>query len=84
MTLAAPSRWSHARGSQAHAGRVAHARQRLHSFGEVMCDNPPVLPAATVPAHPGQRGAAHGVIDGLLGWRHNSVRQEYGNTRRAV
>ncbi|KAL0175893.1 hypothetical protein M9458_028223, partial [Cirrhinus mrigala] len=56
----------------------------LAAFGEVMCDNPPVLPAATVPAHPGQRGAAHGVIDGLLGWRHNSVRQEYGNTRRAV
>lgn len=79
MTRAAPSRWSHARGSQAHAGRVAHARQRLHSFGEVMCDDPPVLPAATIPAHPGQRGAAHGVVDGLLGWRHNSVRQEYGN-----
>lgn len=75
VTRGALSSRSHARGSQAHAGRVAHARQCLDSFGEVMCDDPPVLPPAAVPAHPGQGGAAHGVVDGLLGWRHNSVRR---------
>lgn len=57
---------SHAGGTQSHAGGVAHAGQCLNSFGEVVGEDSSVLSAAPVATHPGQGGAAHGVIDGLL------------------
>lgn len=60
------TRWSHAGGTQSHAGGVAHTGQRLDGFGEVVREDPSVLSAAPVAAHPGQGGAAHGVVDGLL------------------
>lgn len=45
---------------------MAHAGQRLNGLGEVVGEDSPVLAAAPVAAHPGQGGAAHGVVDGLL------------------
>lgn len=45
---------------------MAHAGQRLNGLGEVVGEDPSVLSAAPVAAHPGQGGAAHGVVDGLL------------------
>lgn len=71
---------SHAGGAQSHAGGVAHAGQRLNGLGEVVGEDPAVLAAAPVAAHPGQSGAAHGVVDGLL-WRGGG-RGERGWGRR--
>lgn len=45
---------------------MAHAGQRLNGLGEVVGEDSPVLSAAPVATHPGQGGAAHGVVDGLL------------------
>lgn len=64
--------WSHAGGSQSHAGGVAHAGQRLNGLGEVVGEDSAIFAATPVPAHPGQGGAAHGVVDGLLSRRRNT------------
>ncbi len=45
---------------------MAHAGQRLNSLGKVVGEDSSVLSAAPVATHPGQGGAAHGVVDGLL------------------
>lgn len=45
---------------------MAHAGQRLDGLGEVVGEDSSVLAAAPVATHPGQGGAAHGVVDGLL------------------
>lgn len=45
---------------------MAHTGQRLNGLGEVVGEDASVLSAAPVATHPGQGGAAHGVIDGLL------------------
>lgn len=45
---------------------MAHAGQRLNGLGEVVGEDASVLAAAPVATHPGQGGAAHGVVDGLL------------------
>lgn len=60
------TRRSHAGGAQSHAGGVAHAGQRLNGLGEVVGEDSSVLSAAPIATHPGQGGAAHGVVDGLL------------------
>lgn len=57
---------------------MAHAGQRLNGLGEVVGEDSPVLAAAPVAAHPGQGGAAHGVVDGLLsgvGEKHAAISQ---------
>jgi len=54
---------------------VAHAGQRLDGLGEVVGEDSPVLSAAPVAAHPGQGGAAHGVVDGLLSGRRRKNRK---------
>lgn len=65
--------WSHAGGSQSHAGGVAHAGQRLNGLGEVVGEDSSVFSAVPVAAHPGQGGAVHGVVDGLLVRRKKRV-----------
>lgn len=66
LTVSTVTRRSHAGGAQSHAGGVAHTGQRLNGLGEVMGEDPSVLSAAPIAAHPGQGGATHGVVDGLL------------------
>lgn len=67
--------WSHARSTQSHAGGVAHAGQRLNSLGEIVGEDSSVLSAAPIATHPGQGGAAHGVVDGLLSGSKETVRR---------
>lgn len=50
---------------------MAHAGQRLNGLGEVVGEDSSVLAAAPVATHPGQGGAAHGVVDGLLSETHD-------------
>lgn len=57
---------SHAGCTQSHAGSVAHAGQGLNSLGEVVGEDSSILSTAPTATHPGQGGAAHGVVDGLL------------------
>lgn len=45
---------------------MAHAGQCLNGLGEVVGEDSSVLSAAPVATHPGQGGAVHGVVDGLL------------------
>lgn len=45
---------------------MAHTGQCLNGLGEIMGEDTPVFSTAPVATHPGQSGAAHGVIDGLL------------------
>lgn len=67
---------SHSRHADAHAGRMAHARQSLCLLREVMCHYPPVLTPAAIPGHSGQSGAQHGVIDDLLNGEYRDARSE--------
>lgn len=82
---AQPRGTSHAGGAQSHAGGVAHAGQRLNGLGEVVAEDPAVLSSAPVAAHPGQGGAAHGVVDGLLSrmkrHRQATVRASFVNDK---
>lgn len=45
---------------------MAHTGQRLNRLGEVMGEDSSVLSSASSATHPGQGGATHGVVDGLL------------------
>lgn len=53
---------------------MAHAGQRLNGLGEIVGEDSSVLSAAPIATHPGQGGAAHGVIDGLLSGNKETVR----------
>lgn len=52
---------------------MAHAGQCLNGLGEVVGEDSSVLSAAPVATHPGQGGAAHGVVDGLLSERNKEI-----------
>lgn len=52
---------------------MAHAGQRLNGLGEVVGEDSSVLAAAPVATHPGQGGAAHGVVDGLLSGTNKQI-----------
>lgn len=54
---------------------MAHAGQRLNSLGEIVGEDSSVLSAAPIATHPGQGGAAHGVVDGLLSGSKETVRR---------